>query len=518
MRNFLLFSLVVVPFIATVAVPKRAIKRAEHMPFLQEYKSRAAVSEYDFSNEPEEQVNLNLVADTAVYLPIEEGAQGFLVRLLAGENYDVIIQLNTTSDQLPTGTFPLNYSGENGTAQASVGRGEYDDEASFMFVYDDEGWYLHSLYFVSGEVTLSKDDDGLYSVSISATTAKGSTVSMTYHGTIVQYDEYADATYDAEPKEVSELNLVPKGGYFIEMYDNLGFILGFRQGDTYEVSLRLNTPSAEIPLGTFPIDFSLSENTVSASRGGYEAYDLQSYVWVNDNDGMYSYSYYLVSGTMTIDKQDDNYVINLDALSYNGSTITMAFNGKLKDYGEPITDYSYDDEPEQTVQVEQYADIYSFEDWGDGVFIVHLYSEPYHAQVKVTDSKDVLEPNGRFDFAQKDGIGVAKASLGGNETLDDYSFIWEIQNDYWLRSYYLADGYIDIHRYAPDNDNLVITLEATSYKGSTFKLIYDESKSAVEDVTAAHNSSVCRKIIRDERLVIQLPDGREYDATGAAIK
>ncbi len=475
------------------------------------------ISLYNFNGEPAEAVNLNFEADTATYYVVEdyenEAIAGYLIQLLKGTQYETVIYVVTNEQQIPTGTFPINLTGEKNTVMASLGSGPFGDEASYFYAYNEEELIDYTLYLTAGSVTISKNEKDEYVVAIDATSARGSSLKIAYTGTI---DEYVDPgsipTYDAEPTEVSNVIINPEHGYYMTIGDGgEGFILGFREGDAYVVSLLLHTTANEIPLGTFPIDFSADDNTIAASIGGYSAYDEYSYVWVHDVEGMYLYSYFLVSGSVTIaTNENDDYVVTLNAQSYNGSTITMNYVGQIGEYGNEDPGYSFEDEPETTVNVEIYAQEYGFEQLGDGIYVVHLYAEPYHAQVLVLTEGE--EPAGRYPFSDEEAVGFAKASQGGNEKLDDYSFVWLIEDDYWTTSYYLQTGYLDLR---PDGENLLVTLEAESVNGSKFKIIYDATKAGLESVQT--NDTQIEKLVRDGQVII-LRNGKTYNVLGTELR
>ena len=111
-----------------------------------------------------------------------------------------------------------------------------------------------------------------------------------------------------------------------------GLVLVWLGNEQYEVSLAVLTTKAAMPVGTFEINDSEAENTVLASPGGDETDDYPSFVAANFEGDSYHAAYYLVSGNVTISVAEDVYTIKLDAKSYNGSTIKMAYTGAVEEY------------------------------------------------------------------------------------------------------------------------------------------------------------------------------------------
>ena len=137
--------------------------------------------------------------------------------------------------------------------------------------------------------------------------------------------------YSFEPTEVTTIDETMSKADWTD-YTIDGLVLVGLGNEQYEVSLAVLTTKAAMPVGTFEINDSEAENTVLASPGGDETYDYPSFVAADFEGDVYNAAYYLVSGNVTISVAEDVYTIKLDAKSYNGSTIKMAYTGAVEEY------------------------------------------------------------------------------------------------------------------------------------------------------------------------------------------
>ncbi len=136
--------------------------------------------------------------------------------------------------------------------------------------------------------------------------------------------------YSFEPTEVTTIDETMLEADWID-YTVDGLVLVWLGNEQYEVSLAVLTTEAAMPVGTFKINDSAEENTVLASPGGDETDDYPSFVAADFEGDVYNAAYYLVSGNVTISVAEDVYTIKLDAKSYNGSTIKMAYTGAVEE-------------------------------------------------------------------------------------------------------------------------------------------------------------------------------------------
>lgn len=143
--------------------------------------------------------------------------------------------------------------------------------------------------------------------------------------------EESELDYSFEPEEVTTIDETMLKADWTD-YTDEGLVLVWLSNEEYEVSLAVITTEAAMPVGTFKINDSAEENTVLASPGGDETDDYPSFVAANFEGDSYHAAYYLVSGDVTISVAEDVYTIKIDAKSYNGSTIKMAYTGTVEKY------------------------------------------------------------------------------------------------------------------------------------------------------------------------------------------
>ncbi len=146
-------------------------------------------------------------------------------------------------------------------------------------------------------------------------------------------DEDGDTDYSFEPTEKTAINETMTDATWIDYTSDYGIVSVYMENDDFGVELYVVTNKAAMPVGEFAINDTEEENTVIASIGGDEEYDYPSCVYTDyDDEDYYNAAYYLISGSLKIVQDGENYNITLDAVSYNGSTIKMAYKGIVDEY------------------------------------------------------------------------------------------------------------------------------------------------------------------------------------------
>lgn len=152
-----------------------------------------------------------------------------------------------------------------------------------------------------------------------------------------------DYTYEYEPTEATTLNITfdemeyaDYSEYFDFAYTDLYFI-----SDDYEMELVAFAPAASgtaLAPGTYQITSDYAEGTIQASPGGDDMYDYPSYIAADfeeyDGEWYYNSAYYLVSGTLTVEKDPAGVKMTLKGKTYYGSTVNATFVGKPVNYDE----------------------------------------------------------------------------------------------------------------------------------------------------------------------------------------
>ena len=160
----------------------------------------------------------------------------------------------------------------------------------------------------------------------------------------IQPIEEEGYSYNDETAEVSTIDITFTDITVDDMSDDLPYAC--------ELDLWVFTATVEgtiLPVGTYPIqqqpEGSQIANTIMASLGGTEDYDLPSYL-ITDldydevNDVLtYNKVYYLVSGSMEVLALEGGVYMNIQATTAKGSTIKAKY---IKGEGEPIVEDAID--------------------------------------------------------------------------------------------------------------------------------------------------------------------------------
>ena len=149
-------------------------------------------------------------------------------------------------------------------------------------------------------------------------------------------DDYGDYNFDYEPDVATTLNIT-----FDDIYcDDYSEIFGFDYTDLFlvsedsEMELAVFAPYNEDTIlapGTYEINDSYEEGTVQASPGGDDMYDYPAYIatgFVYDEESeewLYTASYYIVSGTLTVSVENGNVKLELKGKTAKGSTVNATY-------------------------------------------------------------------------------------------------------------------------------------------------------------------------------------------------
>ncbi|MCR5395575.1 MAG: hypothetical protein K6E86_09280 [Bacteroidales bacterium] len=154
-------------------------------------------------------------------------------------------------------------------------------------------------------------------------------------------EDEEELTFDYEPTEITTLSLSYDTMYYfsdlvpIDGSDNtLPLTDMYMEKDdhfTYISFIAEANIGTGVAPGIYPISYSCEPGTVVASIGGNDTEDYPSYVLtdiINYDDGTSAFNpYYLVSGTVTVSAQGSGLRIEVNAKSYNGSTINVLCQG-----------------------------------------------------------------------------------------------------------------------------------------------------------------------------------------------
>ena len=296
-----------------------------------------------YESEPTAKTTINLTLTQGMYANGEyEDGTPYTQFALSDETNAVLIAI---IGEVKTGTYTINDSEEPGTALASAGGNLFADYPSYIGLnYNEEDEYYESVYYlVSGTITVTKTGDAL-KIVINAKSYNGSTITVTYTGTPEEFiddddddDDYdSELSYDWETTEVSTQNFTFDYAESASGHDDeydYDWTQIYLEGEDWTSDLFFFAPYAEgtgVAPGTYTISTSEEDGTVYASPGGDDSYDYPSNICYNyDENGYYSDVYYLVSGTVKVTKTATGVKIEINAKSYNGSTINGTFTGSI---------------------------------------------------------------------------------------------------------------------------------------------------------------------------------------------
>ena len=140
--------------------------------------------------------------------------------------------------------------------------------------------------------------------------------------------------YRFEPTEPTTVNFIGDVVTFRERTDYIEVTLSEMANLTYDwIELRLISDTLDMPAGSYTINDSYADGTLTASKGylGGTAGDDPGYVAIRADEehwGQYT-PYYLASGTVNVsfNEKGDTIFVTGTALSHNGSTITINVKG-----------------------------------------------------------------------------------------------------------------------------------------------------------------------------------------------
>ena len=177
----------------------------------------------------------------------------------------------------------------------------------------------------------------------------------------------------------------------------------------------------------------------------------------------------------------------------------------------------YDYEPEEASQFSVVIDSIKVEDYTADLGVVVLDLEDaegtYFASLEYLTStydEKVGIPAGTYQISNSEAEGTFYASPGGDEEYDYGCFfgVMDAAGEYYT-PYYMVSGTVTIYA---DGSMLV---NATSYFGSTIKLVYGNPEEAVENTKVADNKVI--KFIEAGKVVIR-KNGVKYNVVGQMMK
>lgn len=154
-------------------------------------------------------------------------------------------------------------------------------------------------------------------------------------------EDETELSFDWEPDTPTtlsiaydELEFTDYTSYVGYPYTDLYFV-----SDEYEMEIAAFVSAVEgtvLPVGTYEFTDSYENGTLQASPGGGDMYDYPAYIatdfvyYEEYEQWSYNTSYYIVSGTMKVEKDPAGVKITIDAKTAKGSTVKATFVGQAQ--------------------------------------------------------------------------------------------------------------------------------------------------------------------------------------------
>lgn len=151
-------------------------------------------------------------------------------------------------------------------------------------------------------------------------------------------DDEGDYTYEYESTTAKTMNITFEELGYTDYSEDMGYNITdlYFVSEDYEMEMWVFAPSVSgtgIAPGTYEINSTYQEGTVQASPGGDDIYDYPTFVATDfeydEEYGEWYYTpYYVVSGTLKVEKDPAGVKMTIDAKTYYGSTVHATFVGK----------------------------------------------------------------------------------------------------------------------------------------------------------------------------------------------
>ena len=254
-------------------------------------------------------------------------------------NFFVLVKAATSTGEYEVGfdVWPAQHSAIGsfnaddktiGYVSSYVHKTKANGSAVNMWYYPDEGAPI--------SLSITQKDETTCTLSGSITASRNGTA-YTYN--IPAFDfAYAEGPVDPEPEKdpyrfepetPTTINFTADVIHFRQRSDYIEVTLNEMANETYDwIDLRLLSDTMDMPAGTYTINDSYTEGTLTASKGylNNTAGDDPCYVAIRIQEEWGQYTpYYLESGNLTVrfNTKGDTIFITGTAFSHNGSTINV---------------------------------------------------------------------------------------------------------------------------------------------------------------------------------------------------
>ena len=221
---------------------------------------------------------------------------------------------------IPTGTYPIDASGEAGTVLASTGYGASGLTYSLYATLDEEGYINIPCWFMVGGIVVVSEENGILSITVDAVNSNNLPIYITceYDLSTKQGLQY-DMTEGSVERTYSNADVVEINTEYVAQYGELYLDITAADGsDMISMVFFVEEADAEIgiPAGVYTIDDSGEYGTVYASPGVMDGSIYPSFYGVlSPNGGIVPPCYFMVGGQVVVENVNGALKLTIDALN-----------------------------------------------------------------------------------------------------------------------------------------------------------------------------------------------------------
>ena len=221
---------------------------------------------------------------------------------------------------IPTGTYPIDASGEAGTVLASTGMGSQGLTYSLYATLDEEGYINIPCWFMVGGIVVVSEENGILSITVDAVNSNNLPIYITceYDLSTKQGLQY-DMTEGSVERTYSNADVVEIDTEYVAQYGQLNFAITAADGsDMISMVFFVEEADAEIgiPAGVYPINDSGEYGTVYASPGVMDGSIYPSFYGNMNAQGQITIPcYFMVGGEVVVENVNGALKVTIDALN-----------------------------------------------------------------------------------------------------------------------------------------------------------------------------------------------------------
>ena len=221
---------------------------------------------------------------------------------------------------IPTGTYPIDASGEAGTVLASTGYGANGLTYSLYATLDEEGYINIPCWFMVGGIVVVSEENGILSITVDAVNSNNLPIYITceYDLNTKQGLQY-DMTEGSVERTYSDADVVEINTEYVAQYGELYLDITAADGsDMISLAFFVEEADAEIgiPAGVYTIDDSGDYGTVCASPGVQDNSIYPSfYGKLSATGGIVPPCYFMVGGQVVVENVNGALKLTIDALN-----------------------------------------------------------------------------------------------------------------------------------------------------------------------------------------------------------